>query len=128
MKTSESQIKLIREDSKNIKKQLLRKSFIPVDTGRLKSSIHSVSTSTRSQIVFDCSESGAPYIRYLNDGTGPHDIPNSFGYGEDYGIGGRFDGKFHPGSTKHKNFINEKSVNFIIDYLCKKYNGRVIKR
>lgn len=36
--------------------------------------------------------------------TRPHDIPNAFGYGDDFGIGGRFEGRFHPGTTGHHMF------------------------
>lgn len=66
----------------------------------------------------------APYIQFLEEGTSPHDIPNAFGI-EGFGIGGRFDGKFHPGSTKHKGFISEKSVNAIIGYICSHYKGEL---
>lgn len=38
----------------------------------------------------------APYVEYDTD---PHNIPNAFGWGADFGIGGRFAGKFHPGTT-----------------------------
>lgn len=31
--------------------------------------------------------------------TRPHDIQNAFGFGFDFGIGGRFAGRFHPGTT-----------------------------
>lgn len=68
---------------------------------------------------------GAEYVTYLEEGTQPHDIPNAFGRALPFGIGGRFDGKFHPGSQKHKGFISDKSVNTIIKYICKKYNGEL---
>ena len=72
----------------------------------------------------------APYIESLEEGTGPHDIPHAFGRdfnkdGSPFGIGGKFDGKFHPGSTKHKGFISEKSVNAIVEYIKTRYNGKV---
>jgi hypothetical protein len=38
-----------------------------------------------------------PYAASVHDGSAPHDIPNAFGWGPQFGIGGRFDGKFHPG-------------------------------
>jgi len=38
-----------------------------------------------------------PYALYVHNGTRPHDIPNAFGWGPTFGIGGRFDGYFHPG-------------------------------
>lgn len=40
-----------------------------------------------------------PVFPYIEWDTRPHDIPNAFGFGIDFGIGGRFDGKFHPGTT-----------------------------
>ena len=67
----------------------------------------------------------APYVEYLEEGTSPHDIPGAFGRKLPFGIGGRFDGKFHPGSTKHKGFISVKSVNAIVEYIALKYNGVV---
>ena len=85
---------------------------------------------TSGQMYFDgvyrihFSSSVAPYVEYLEEGTKPHDIPNAFGI-EGLGIGGRFDGKFHPGSTKHKGFISVKSVGAIVDYISLKYNGVV---
>jgi hypothetical protein len=39
-----------------------------------------------------------PAAIYVHNGTRPHDIPNAFGWGPKFGIGGRFDGKFHPGN------------------------------
>ena len=67
----------------------------------------------------------APYIPYLEEGTGPHDIPKAFGRPLPFGIGGRFNGKFHPGSTKHKGFISNKSVQTVIDYFVQKYKGEL---
>jgi len=40
---------------------------------------------------------GRIYGGYLEYGTDPHDIPNAFGI-PGYGIGGRFDVRFHPGA------------------------------
>ena len=37
------------------------------------------------------------YAGIIHEGSEPHDIPNAFGWGPNFGIGGRFDGKFHPG-------------------------------
>ena len=70
-------------------------------------------------------KTGSPYITYLEEGTSPHDIPQAFGREYPFGIGGRFDGKFHPGSDKHKGFIKDKSVNAIINYIKDKYNGEL---
>ena len=45
----------------------------------------------------ECSPKRIEYALYVHDGTAPHDIPNAFGRGPQFGIGGRFEGKFHPG-------------------------------
>lgn len=70
-------------------------------------------------------KSGSEYITYLEEGTRPHDIQGAFGREFPFGVGGQFEGKFHPGSTKHKGFISNKSVNAIINYIKLKYNGEV---
>ena len=79
--------------------------------------------STTYEIKFDTTI--APYITYLEEGTKSHDIPGAFGRAFPFGIGGRFNGKFHPGSTKHQGFIGVKSVNAIVNYICSKYNGEL---
>jgi hypothetical protein len=38
-----------------------------------------------------------PYAMSVHSGARAHNIPNAFGMGEDFGIGGRFGGFFHPG-------------------------------
>jgi hypothetical protein len=53
------------------------------------------------QAVFDTDRS--PLATWILGGTKPHDIPNAFGWGPTFGIGGRFEGKFHPG-TKPNDF------------------------
>ena len=67
----------------------------------------------------------SPYVTYLEEGTSPHDIPGAFGRALPFGIGGRFDGKFHPGSTKHKGFISNKCVGAIVDYIASRFQGEV---
>ena len=67
----------------------------------------------------------ANYIQFLEEGTEAHDIPGAFGYDLPFGIGGRFDGKFHPGSTKHQGFIKNKSINTILNYFVNKYTAGV---
>lgn len=44
-----------------------------------------------------CSPERKSYSLFVHEGTKPHDIPGAFGYPAPFGIGGRFDGKFHPG-------------------------------
>lgn len=104
-------------------------SYVPVRSGYLKTkAIYGVRTSKNHySIVFN--EKVADYIPYLEKGTRPHDIPNSFGLGDlpnpytkvpPFGVGGRFNGKFHPGSTKHVGFI-EKQAGLIYTTLKEKY-------
>jgi len=45
-----------------------------------------------------------PYAQAIIEGARPHDIPNAFGRGHTFGIGGRFQGKFHPGNAAHAIF------------------------
>ena len=40
----------------------------------------------------------APYAAAVHEGARAHDIPNAFGFGPTFGIGGRFGGHFHPGN------------------------------
>lgn len=98
-------------------------SYFPYKTGHLKFAATSggMFNSTTYRIHF--SSTVAPYVEYLEEGTRPHDIPRAFGNPLPFGIGGRFDGKFHPGSTKHKGFISVKCVQTIVDYITTKYNG-----
>lgn len=53
-----------------------------------------------------CSPSHTSYSLFVHEGTSPHDIPGAFGYPPPFGIGGRFDGKFHPG-TKAVPFLRD---------------------
>lgn len=103
-----------------------RASWFPYRTGRLK--FHATSGGMYSDDTYRIHFSGtvAPYVEYLEEGTSPHDIPRAFGRPLPFGIGGRFDGKFHPGSTKHKGFISVKSVNAIVEYIATKYDGEVM--
>lgn len=87
--------------------------WFPLKTGKLRDRAVYVSPrqghfgASVCDIVFD--DSIAPYIGFLEEGTKPHDIPGAFGYPLPFGVGGRFGGKFHPGSAKHKGFISNKS-------------------
>lgn len=99
--------------------------WFPFKTGKLK--FHATSgmmiDSRTYRIHFDSTI--APYVEYLEEGTEPHNIPRAFGRALPFGTKGRFNGKFHPGSTKHKGFIKEKSVNAITDYIATRYKGVV---
>jgi hypothetical protein len=48
-----------------------------------------------------------PHVEWT---TRPHDIPNAFGWGPDFGIGGRFSGKFHPGTTGQHMFARAAAI------------------
>ena len=100
-------------------------SWFPYKTGKLK--FHATSGAMYTDTCYRIHFSGAvaPYVQYLEEGTGPHDIPRAFGKPIPFGIGGRFDGKFHPGSKKHKGFISVKAVNAICEYVVGKYGGKV---
>ena len=99
--------------------------WFPFKSGNLK--FHATSGQMFSETTYRIHFSGtvAPYLEYLEEGTRPHDIPRAFGYPLPFGIGGRFDGKFHPGSTKHKDFIKNTTVNYIVNYIATKYQGDV---
>lgn len=102
-----------------------RASFFPFKTGRLK--FHATSGSMYTDDTYRIHFSGtvAPYVEYLEEGTSPHDIPRAFGKPLPFGIGGRFDGKFHPGSTKHKGFISSKCVGAIVELISGRYDAEV---
>ena len=107
-----------------------RSSFFPYKTGKLKFQATSgfMQTDTTYRIHF--SSVIAPYVEYLEEGTGPHEIfprkVNGF-------LVFTKDGKKifarkvnHPGSTKHQGFIKDKCVNAIINYITAKYDGVVL--
>ena len=102
-----------------------RQSWFPYKTGKLKFEATSgrMIDSMVYRIRFDSSV--APYVECLEEGTDPHDIPRAFGRPLPFGIGGRFDGKFHPGSRKHVGFIRVKSVGAIVNYIATIYGGKV---
>lgn len=57
----------------------------------------------------------APLAKWVEDPTRPHDIPGAFGFKVPFGIGGRFDGKFHPGTPgKHRlpGLLDQLATNF----------------
>jgi hypothetical protein len=86
----------------------------PVDTGCLRDSIvkRFVSGSITGLVVTiqcdtaPCSPTHTAYSLFVHEGTEAHNIPNAFGYGPTFGVGGRFDGLFHPG-TKPNRFLTD---------------------
>ena len=111
--------------------------FLPYDTGNLRNNV-----SVRVQSYYKSKEvkiflngKKVPYAVYLEEGTQPHDIPHAFGYGttrdgrpnpytkqEPFGVGGRFNGKFHPGSIKHKGFVEYVMLHDCFKYLETAYD------
>ncbi len=110
----------ILTDAKRINYFIKYDPVLPVDTGWLKR--HIMVTPKNNQIKVFLSGSKVRYAVYLQEGTSPHDIPNAFGRGQSFGIGGKFEGKFHPGSTKHKNFIENVLVKDCIKYFVNYYD------
>lgn len=104
-----------------------RQGWFPYKTGNLRDNATYGRLKSKNvyEITFDTTI--APYIPYLEYGTEPHDIPNAFGNGENFGVGGKFDGKFHPGSKKHVGFIHTKSFNEIQNFITRTYNATKTK-
>jgi len=95
---------LCKEVRKQIKKPAFKGGCMPFLTGNLRSHTTGRASANKS---FAISISGVEYAEYLEGGTRPHNIPNAFGRGFNYGLAGRFNGKFHPGSAKWKGFISD---------------------
>lgn len=108
-----------------ITNRIKRASWFPYKSGNLKfnATQGAMYDANTFRIHFDSSV--APYVEYLEEGSDPHDIPGAFGRQLPFGVGGRFNGKFHPGSQKHKGFISEKCVNEVVNYIVNKYEGQV---
>ena len=99
----------------NLIKDLQNQSFMPYHTGNLKyNAIKPIITNSEYGILF--SGDIAPYIDYLEYGTGPHLIYDGFGKGILI---------HHPGSKKHVGFISDKSVKRVMNQLAVMYNGKV---
>ena len=99
--------------------------WFPYKSGHLKFDAVGGRVVNKNTFQINFSSSIAEYIPYLEEGTGPHNIPKAFGRPLPFGTYGRFNGKFHPGSTKHKGFIKDKSVNAIVQYIAGRYKGEV---
>lgn len=102
-----------------------RASWFPYASGNLRDTATSGNMITKDTYLITFSSELAPYVEALEEGSRPHDIPQAFGRDYPFGLGGRFDGKFHPGSVKNRGFIKDKSVNAIINYIKSKYNGEL---
>lgn len=129
----------LRYDGNDVLRTIKSASFFPYKSGHLRDDATSgdMVTNTTYLIKFNggSAPGGAPYLQYLEEGTTAHDIPNAFGWGDKkrnpytkefpFGVGGRFNGFFHPGSTKHYHFIQDKVIDTILMYFVVKYNGEV---
>lgn len=69
----------------------------PVKTGHLRDSLIGEFEVGSATMVMFFSDPVSYFPLVVREGAPAHDIPNAFGWGPDFGIGGQFDGKFHPG-------------------------------
>lgn len=102
--------------------------WFPYKSGKLKfhATIGTMWTPTCYRIHFDSTV--APYVVYLEEGTGPHDIYPKFKKALKFDVKGKTmfaKVVHHPGSTKHKDFIKEKCVNAIVNYIAERWEGLV---
>lgn len=111
-------------------------SQFPYKSGKLKNEATSGYLMNDNTYCIQIDGDKAPYAAFLEYGTEPHDIPFAFvgkgnwvwwypyndGVPFLFGMGGRFNGKFHPGSHKHEHFI-EKCGTTIANMLIKKYGA-----
>lgn len=110
----------------------------PFKTGALKSQTHIENINNGYRIVVPETPIGPqnprnkPYTRFLDSGTTRHAIPNSFGKGYEFGAveekpvhshfrkfvpeKKKYVYVFHPGSTKHMNFIKNIVLKSALDY------------
>ena len=116
--------------------QTKQDSAFPFRSGRLKNNATNGFLVDSNTYCINFNSTIAPYVVYLQEGTGPHDIPFAFvgkgnwAWWHPYkdgvpflmGMGGRFNGKFHPGSTKHKGFIDKIVLN-LTRFISSEYNG-----
>jgi hypothetical protein len=89
----------------------LRKGSPKSKSGRLRSSLFGTFNAKPHSLVMTFASHGAldnkgrdyfPWVVW--EGTPPHDIPGAFGRDLPFGIGGRFNGKFHPGIEEPDRF------------------------
>ena len=117
-------------------------SLFPFDTGNLKNKATSWRF-TQDGYVIEINGTIAPYVEYLENGTLAHNIPRAFGKSLPFGTSGNFDlygnrlgkigtwqgntytyvndmsGYFHPGSRKHKGWMEFTIVSEIIEFYRK---------
>lgn len=125
----------LRYDGNDLLRTIKSAPYFPYKTGVLRDDTWGDMISNSTYKIEFNHKGQSPYVQYLEEGTKPHDIPNAFGLGDKrrnpythefpFGVGGRFDGFFHPGSTKHYHFIQDKVIDTILMYFVVKYNGEV---
>lgn len=117
----------LQKDGYQIVKNIKRSKWFPFDTGNLKHNgvKGKMKNSRNFWIKYDSQR--VKYIPFLENGTLPHDIPRAFGRPLPFGIGGRFEGKFHPGSFKHADFISENSIQEVLRFYVRNYNATMNK-
>ena len=129
----------LRNDGFEILTKVKQSSFFPMKSGHLKHDATSGDMINSNTYLIKFNGEIAPYVEYLEEGTAAHDIPFAFigkghwkwwypykdGVPFLFGMGGRFNGKFHPGSTKHQHFIRDKVVKMVVEYFVDKYNGEL---
>lgn len=54
-----------------------------------------------------CSPTRTSYALFIHEGTAPHNIPGAFGIPAPFGVGGQFDGFFHPGHPEANRFLSD---------------------
>ena len=86
--------------------QAASKQQVGVASGRLRAAIVKRNIKVGDEFGCKVGTDTVPYALWHHEGTEPHDIPNAFGWGPTFGIGGRFDGKFHPG-TKPNPYLTD---------------------
>ena len=127
----------LRQAGNDVLRTIKSASYFPYKTGHLRDDATSGDMVSNDTYLIKFDGNIAPYVQYLEEGTTAHDIFNAFGFAlgnnpkhkivsETFGYGGRFNGFFHPGSTKHYHFIQDKVIDTILMYFVMKYNGEVI--
>ena len=103
-------------------------SWFPYKSGKLKFEATQGRMLDESTYRIKFDSSVAPYVVYLEEGTGPHDIYPVNKKFLKFNVGGKtiFSKHVrHPGSTKHQGFIKNKTINTIVNYISSVYGGNV---
>ena len=115
----------LKFDGNDVLRTIKSASYFPYMSGHLRDDATIGIMLNNSTYCIKFNGDIAPYVQYLEEGTTAHNIPGAFGRSFPFGYGGRFDGFFHPGSTKHYHFIQNKVIDTILMYFITKYNGEV---